>query len=185
MLAGGVFTTALTTCGLTNSVQAAQFSFSYSGTGVDASGVLTTTDTPNSGGFLTITDITGQRNGSAITAILAPGSFPNDNPPNGVPNDNLFSATEPFLTFNGFSYLVGSQPENVFFYPTVGQYAETDDPNGDPVNYRILNNFSVQAATPVPEPSSMLGLLALGTLGARSILKKKQSACQKSATGLL
>ena len=168
-VAGVVLTTGLTVDGFANSVQAAEFNYSYSGEGVEASGVLTTTDSRDANGYLTITGIAGQRNGSTITALLPPGSFPNDVPPFGVPNDNLFSPTQPFLSFNGFSYLVGAQPEKVFYYEEVGGYAETDDPNGAPVNYRLLNKFDVQR---VPEPSSA-GSLSVVLLGCAYLLKKK------------
>lgn len=151
-------------------VQAAEFKFAYSNNQVEASGVLTTTDSTDANGYLTITGITGQRNGSTITALLPPGSFPNDAPPSAVPNDNLFSLTQPFLTFNGFSYLVGAQPENVFYYPEVGKYAEIDDPNGgDPADYRLLNKFDIQR---VPEPSSAASLSVV-LLSGVWLLKKK------------
>ncbi len=170
-VAGVVLTTGLTVDRSAKTVQAAQFNYSYSGAGVEASGVLTTTDSSDANGYLTITGITGQRNGATITALLPPGSFPNDVPPFGVPNDNLFSTTQPFLTFNGFSYLVGTQPENVFYYQDTGGYAETDDPNGDPVNYRLLNKFDVQ---PVPEPGSVGGLSVV-LLGGIWLLKRKSA----------
>lgn len=173
-VAGVVLTTGLTVDGSANPVQAAQFNYSYSGDGVEARGVLTTTDSRDANGYLTITGITGQRNGATITALLPPGSFPNDVPPFGVPNDNLFSTTQPFLSFNGFSYLVGAQPENVFYYPDEGRYAETDDPNGDPVNYRLLNKFDVHR---VPEPSSVGGL-SVALLGSMWLLKKKRASAK-------
>ncbi|MEH1872357.1 PEP-CTERM sorting domain-containing protein [Nostoc sp.] len=172
---GVVLTTGLTVDGSTNPVQAAEFNYSYSGNGVEASGVLTTTDSRDANGYLTITGITGQRNGATITALLPPGSFPNDVPPFGVPNDNLFSSTQPFLTFNGFSYLVGAKPENVFYYQDAGMYAETDDPNGAPVNYRLLTKFDVQ---PVPEPSTVGGLSVV-LLGGIWLLKKKSATSAK------
>ena len=174
-VAGVVLTNGLTVDGFTNLVQAAEFNYSYSGKGVEASGVLTTTDSRDANGYLTITGISGQRNGATITALLPPGSFPNDVPPFGVPNDNLFSPTQPFLSFNGFSYLVGVQPENVFYYQDAGQYAETDDPNGAPVNYRLLNKFDIQ---PVPEPDG-LGGLSVAFLGSMWLLKKKLTPSAK------
>lgn len=177
MVAGAVLTTGLALGGSANPAAALQLNFSYSGSGVNASGVLTTNDTPDSNGFLTITDITGERNGESITALLPPGSFPNDAPPFGVPNDNLVSTTEPFLSFAGFSYLVGAQPENVFFYDVTGGYAETDDPNGDPSNYRLLDTFNVQ---PVPEPSSASGLV-VALLSGAWLLKKKVASSRYSS----
>ncbi|MEH2183908.1 PEP-CTERM sorting domain-containing protein [Nostoc sp.] len=168
-LAVVVGATGLTIDGFAKPVQAAEFKYFYSGDAVEASGILTTTDSTDANGYLTIIGITGQRNGSTITGLLPPGSFPNDVPPFGVPNDNLFSPKQPYLSFNGVSYLVGSQPENFFYYPEVGGYAETDDPNGAPVNYRLLNKFDVQ---PVPEPSNAASLSVVLLSGAW-LLKKK------------
>lgn len=91
------------TAGFTSPAEAKQFNFSYSGLGVDASGVLTTDEIPNSSGYFTVTDINGQRNGATITALLPPESFPPNppNPPFTFSNNNLISPKEPFVDFSG------------------------------------------------------------------------------------
>ncbi|MEH1889899.1 MAG: PEP-CTERM sorting domain-containing protein [Nostoc sp.] len=171
-VAGVVLTTGLTVDGSANPVQAAQFNYSYSGEGIEASGVLTTTNSSDANGYLTITGIKGQRNGETITALLPPGSFPI-----AAPNDNLFSPTKPFLNFNGFSYLVGAKSENVFYFEDKGRYGETDDPNiaTNPANARLLNKFNVQA---VSEPSNVGGLIVV-LLGGIWLLKKKSATSAK------
>ena len=170
-VAGVFLTVGLTVDVFAKPAQAVGFNFSYSGSGVTASGVLTTTNTFDANGFLTITGITGQRNGSTITALLSPGSFPNT-----APNDNLFSPASPFLTFNGFSYLVGTQPENVFALN--GGYAETSDINANTVNDRILSSFNISAQrTSVPEPFTIIGTLIGGTAAFR--MRKKLKAYSK------
>jgi hypothetical protein len=87
VIATGAFSTA----------KAAQFDFSYTGTGINASGVIATDAT----GTL-ITGITGQRNGVSITSVAAPNTL--------AGNDNVFNPTgnPAFLTFNGVSFNLAS-----------------------------------------------------------------------------
>ena len=70
-------------------VQAATWSWDYSAAGIAANGTFTTTDTPDSAGFYTVTAITGSRNGIAITGLEADGSAIPGNDPYAV--DNLVS----------------------------------------------------------------------------------------------
>ena len=70
-------------------VQAATWSWDYSAAGIAASGTFTTTDTPDSAGFFTVTAITGSRNGVAITGLEPAGSAIPGNDPYAV--DDLVS----------------------------------------------------------------------------------------------
>jgi hypothetical protein len=87
--------------------QALTWTWNYTdGAGINASGTFTTNDTPNGSGFYTITDITGTRNGIAITGLSAPGGLGG--------NDNLISQSSPYLTFNGFTYSWNGSFVNVY-----------------------------------------------------------------------
>lgn len=174
LLAGGVLTTGLATCSFAYPVRAAQFNFSYSGTGTLSSGVFTTTDTPDISGYRTITSMTGQRNGVAITTLLAPGSFPDM--VSMVSNDNLLSTIQPFLTLGGFSYQAGAVLENVYYDPNFSTYFETDDPTGN-ANGIALNSFNLQR---VPEPSFSLLDIGLGTLLSSGLVITRRIRKQKS-----
>ncbi len=171
LLAGGVLTTGLTTSSFAYPVRAAQFNFSYSGTGTLSSGVFTTTDTPDMSGYRTITSMTGQRNGVAITILLTPGSFPDM-----VSNDNLLSTIQPFLTLGGFSYQAGAVSENVYYDQNSSTYFETDDPTGN-ANGIALNSFDLQR---VPEPSFSLLDIGLGTVLSSGLVITRRIKKQKS-----
>ena len=152
VIAGGAFSAA----------NAALHNFSYTGTGINASGVITT----DAAGTL-ITGITGQRNGVAITSLLAPGSFPLPL----YPNDNVFIPTgnPAFLSTNGVSFSLASSPNplNIFFFSTDSTYRETPD---DSLGTVVNATFTI-----VPEPSSLFGLAALTALGIGASLKRKNS----------
>jgi len=135
----------------------------YAGTGVNAFGTLTTTDTADANGFLQITAITGTRNGDLITT-LQPNHTPiPGNEPFAV--DNLVKANGD-LTGEGFGY--GTQSgtyANVFF-------ADWATPAGDfefssvpalHTTSELAVSFELKPVAAVPEPSTML-LAALGGL---------------------
>ena len=82
--------------------QAIVWKWSYEGTGVTASGTLTTTDNHTTNGFYTISGITGQRNGYTITGLV-PARSGNGNI--WWNNDNGFTGSQP--SDNGISYYVG------------------------------------------------------------------------------
>src|ERR1039458_1086315 len=131
--------------GTTTPARASQiFEFSYSlpGAGatpmaVSASGFFATTDLV--GNSYTITGAWGTWNGAAITGVLAPGGFG---------NDNLLFSSGPLLDFNGVGFMVnapgdsGTGSVNVY-YDGVG-YTENSTNVGDGPT------FSISAATPSP-----------------------------------
>ncbi|MFN6465778.1 MAG: PEP-CTERM sorting domain-containing protein [Nostoc sp. DedVER02] len=154
----------ITSIGTSSAAQAVQlFDFQYSfpsyeanGTGISASGILTTTDLDPIKNNYTITGITGTRKVEGITetiiGLLSPGTY-------GI-NDNLLNASTPLLTQNGFSYLVSGSGEdgngnvNVFYSSFNEGYSEFSSD----VDY---GSFSV-TPRPVPEPYTVVGsLLAL------------------------
>jgi hypothetical protein len=141
------------------------FDFSYTGLGIAASGNLITTDTLV-GGHYTVTDITGTRNGITITALLAPGTFEN--------NDNLLFPGGPLLSDGGISYVAGGSNFNFYFddFVSIGcdtlQYKEATGGtcNGDP----IISLSITQDA--VPEPGT-LALFGVGLFGLGFIRRRR------------
>ena len=77
------------------------WNWSYTGAGIAASGTFTTDDSPDSGGYYKIMDITGVRNGVAIVSLEPDGAAVPGNP--GFPVDNLISASGR-LTSPGFGF---------------------------------------------------------------------------------
>lgn len=140
--------------------QGAQINFSYTGVGIDASGIITTDATET-----TIIGITGQRNGVSITSLVAPGTF--------AGNDNTFNPTgnPAFLGFGGVSFNLASTPTpvNLFFNPDTSSYSETLSNENNPIFFVPVS----ATFTSVPEPSPIFGLSALIVIGMGTVLKRK------------
>jgi hypothetical protein len=133
------------------------WNWSYSGTGVSASGTFTTNDAPDGAGFYRITRITGDDNGVVtITGLQPTGTAIPGNEPYAV--DNLVSAAEPRLTAHGFGFsLANGNYANPFYngssyyeYLSVPPYVNGAGPER-PVTF---------SAAIVPEPSAASLLLA-------------------------
>src|SRR5689334_20748721 len=132
------------------------WNWSYSGTGVSASGTFTTNDTPNGAGFYQIVGITGVNNGVTITGLQPTGTAIPGNEPYAV--DNLMSAPEPHLTTHGFGFsLANGNYANPFYngstyyeYLSVPPYVKGAGPER-PVSF---------SAPIVPEPSAASVLVA-------------------------
>ncbi|MEH2421142.1 MAG: PEP-CTERM sorting domain-containing protein [Nostoc sp.] len=145
-----------------------------------ANGTFTTNDTPNDLGFYLISGITGTRNGETITSLQVAGTPIPGNEPFNV--DNLISLNTQQLTGDGFGYSTSegnySSPFFASFLPTPGYLEVFSTPPIIPgfENFGLEDSelpisFSATIIT-VPEPTSILNLLVLGTLGAPSALKR-------------
>ncbi|PSB00978.1 PEP-CTERM sorting domain-containing protein [Merismopedia glauca] len=153
--------------------------WNYSGTGIEARGTFITNDTPDNLGFYLITGITGKRNGEIITGLQATGTPIPGNEPFNV--DNLISLNGPQLTGDGFGYSTAqgnyASPFFASFLPTPGYLEVFSAPplipgfeNLGPEDSELPVSFS---AAIVPEPSSTLSLVTLGTFGVALTLKRK------------
>src|SRR5215471_7166465 len=107
---------------------ASEYLLDYSGSGVSAELLLTTSDTANSDGSYTVDAVSGERNGQAITGLLPAGNNPSTcGPPFPcwyLVSDNEFFPTAPFFDSAGVTYTTG------------GGYGV---PGGDDVNLYYLS----------------------------------------------
>ncbi len=124
------------------------WNWSYSGTGVSASGTFRTNDAPDEAGFYQIVAITGAENGVTITGLQPKGTAIPGNEPYAV--DKLVSAAEPHLTMHGFGFsLANGSYANPFYngsiyyeYLSVPPYVNGSGPE-KPISF---------SAAIVPEP---------------------------------
>lgn len=156
--------------------------WNYSGYGITASGTFTTDDTPDEEGFYQILGISGTRNDETITGLQPPGTPIPGNEPFNV--DNLISLNTQQLTGDGFGYSTSSgnfaSPFFASFLATPGYLEVFSAPPTIP-GFENLGEedselpvvFSATIVT-IPEPTPILSLLAFGTLGAVSALKRQQ-----------
>lgn len=143
--------------------------WSYSGTGIAASGTFLTNNTPDSSGFYSILGITGTRNGETITGLQPTGTPIPGNEPFEV--DNLIRFNFAQLTGDGFGYSTSGgnyvSPFFASFLSPPGYLEYFSAPPFNPLppeseDSEIPITFS---ATLVPEPSNILGLVTVVGLG--------------------
>jgi hypothetical protein len=160
---------------------ASTYSWTWSPGGPTLSGTLTT-GTGCGSGCEIVNSISGNFLGASITALLAPGAFPQ----NGTPNDNhLLPTGSPALDFNGISFSLASGDDiNIYWNNiTYVSYCDGTSPSTvcNPLIPFTIGTFavtSVNSTTPLPAalPIFATGLGALGLLGWRSKRKRKLAA---------
>jgi hypothetical protein len=160
------FAAALAVAGLGSAQADQSWVWSYTGAGVTASGTFTT-----AGAAVVAEDIlsfTGQRNGAAITGLVALGADPD------FLYDNQFSATGDHFTDGGVVFSVTGH-ENVNLYFFGGEYVDLFIAGGvTPVETPV--SFTVSASA-VPEPATVLSMLAgLGLLGVYAGQRRRSAA---------
>jgi hypothetical protein len=137
-----------------------------------------------------------------ITAILPEGSGVFNAPVNGVPTidqiphsptDNLYNPNGGFapgvlpagntagkFSFGGLAFHVGGTVNEDYQVFTRSDFGSTFNRPGPGYDYGGCPGSCVGAIQIVPEPTLTLGLLALGTLGAASTLKRKLKSSQST-----
>lgn len=126
------------------------FNFNYSGSGLNETSIITTTDTLNASGAYTILSVIGQINGVTFTGLSSFASANQFLYPSGPYID--FSGVS-FSGANGINYTVGA----------VGGVVYAANSVTDPSGVWVSNEPVKLTVSRVPEPGS-LGLLALGLL---------------------
>lgn len=105
--------------------------WSCKGPGFEASGTLTTRDTPDADGFYEIVGVKGAAEGASITGLQPAGTSIPLNA--GYPVDNLVRAAVPQLTVHGFAFaLANGRYANPFYgshFSPPGFYAFISDPS--------------------------------------------------------
>ncbi|MFN6518717.1 MAG: PEP-CTERM sorting domain-containing protein [Nostoc sp. CreGUA01] len=170
--------------GTMQAASALNWTWNYSGVGITADGTFITNDTPDDLGFYQILGITGTRNGETITGLQPAGTPIPGNEPFEV--DNLISLNAQQLTGDGFGYSTSggnySSPFFASFLPIPGYLEVFSAPpfvpgfeNFGPEDSELSISFSASIVT-VPETTSIVGLIAFGTLGVISVFKRQKSS---------
>ena len=158
--------------GMAEHAEAAVWAWSYSGEGFAASGTVTASDTPDAGGFVPITAISGNRNGVLIVGLQPTGTAIPGN--DGFPVDNLVTAARPHLTSKGIGYQLGDGTfVNAFFadFLTPKTYLEffSNPVMGTHTELPITFN------TEVPAPAGLLPMV-VGLFGLVTIARRQENS---------
>lgn len=159
-------------------VPSIEWQFSYSGSGILASGELLTLATEVAGHYQ-IVGLSGTRNGEAMNALLPAGTYSASG--GGLLfSDNLLFSSAPFLDTGGFTFHAGSDRYNV--YNTDGTYYDLAGSDcggatcGQPGHLGTAVSFSISQ---VPEPDS-LALMAVAALAMLGIGTRRRNDLRKT-----
>ncbi len=125
---------------MAESANAAKYDFSYSGEGVNASGVLTATDQGD--GKFQVTDIVGERNGASISNLIPSGLFNNDN--------LIFPSQSSVVDSQGFAYQAGN---NVSVFSSNSGYKDFSLNPDRTTTSNTLNSLTIK---PFEAPTSFV-----------------------------
>ncbi|MGK7941918.1 MAG: PEP-CTERM sorting domain-containing protein [Crocosphaera sp.] len=163
------------------------FNWSYSAPGIEATGTLITNDISDDNGFYLITDITGQRNDEIIIGLWPSGtSIPGNEP---FELDNLISLNGEQFTSSGLGFLTSEGNfVNLFFADFLqpsGYFEIFSAPpfipgfeNFGPEDSELPVTFKATLVS-VSEPSTIIPLGLLATLGFRKSFKSKLAKAKK------
>jgi hypothetical protein len=159
------------------SAGAATYNFTYTGSGVSASGVITTSGTPINNIWPcptcvstgeVATGISGQVNGEAIIGLLAPGML--------FGNNNAIYSQAPYLDWGDLGFATASHTYDVFngdYTGHIGNFQAIDTMIASQI-YSIPVTFTLSAA---PEPATWaLMVLAVGGMGANLRTRRRKIA---------
>lgn len=134
---------------------------------VNSFGQLNTSDIPDSQGFFTITEVTGERNSVPITSFIPTGSpIPGNCGKNCFNSDNLLSSSDPQLTTHGFgvgfadgtfaNYFFASflKPQTYLEYFSAPPFAPLPPGKEDS---ELAGLFRASPVAPVPGPLPIAG----------------------------